>query len=75
MSEQTRTASVNPAALLTQDEARELLRIGRTTFYWLVKRGELDVVEIAGRRMVEPATLEAFIAANRRSAREVVSGP
>lgn len=75
MAEHTGTVEAKPVALLTLAEVQQLLRIGRTTLHGIVRRGELDVVEVAGRRMVEAATLEAYVAASRRSAREAVASP
>jgi excisionase family DNA binding protein len=55
-----------PAALLTLDEARNILRVARSTLYEIIGSGELEIVEIRGRRLVEPRTLTAYIARQRR---------
>jgi hypothetical protein len=54
--------------LLSVVEARSILGISEAGIYRLFARGELEVVEIAGRRLVEPDTLR-FIAARRRTGR------
>jgi hypothetical protein len=55
-----------PEALLNFEEARSILRVARSTFYEIIGSGELEVVEIRGRRLVEPGTLAAYIARQRR---------
>ncbi|RID91612.1 DNA-binding protein [Gemmobacter lutimaris] len=51
----------NPV-LFTVDEARAVLRIGRSLFYELVKNGRLPVVKLAGKTLVRRDDLDAFIA-------------
>lgn len=55
--------------LLSVAEARRILGISEAGVYRLFRLGELEVVEIAGRRLIEPNTLRAFIAARRRTRR------
>lgn len=47
--------------MYTLPEAADLLGIGRSTAYDLAKRGELDVVQLGGRRLVSPTVLEALL--------------
>lgn len=48
--------------LLTVKEAAETLGIGRSKFYELLKRGELDSVYIDGSRRVPTSALEEYVA-------------
>ena len=52
--------------LLTVSEAAESLGIGRTSFYTLVKKGRVPLVQIGGRSLVDPADIAALIAASKR---------
>lgn len=54
--------------LLTVPEAAKSLGICRTSLYALVGRGELPLVRIGGRSMVDPADLAALVAASKRTA-------
>ena len=61
--------------LLTIEEAAAVLRIGRTTFYDLIKRGQLRTVHIGRSCRVTRAELDRYVqrldsqqAATRRSA-------
>ncbi len=67
MEPQTDVADVMPR-LLTVSEAIDVLGICRTSFYKLVKRGRLPVVHISGRRLVDPADLQALISESKRKA-------
>lgn len=49
------------ALLLTVEEAAELLRLGRTTTYELVMRGEIPSVKIGRRRLVVRSGLSEFV--------------
>jgi hypothetical protein len=53
--------------LLSLSTARQLLGISQASLYRLLARGELEVVEVAGRRLIEPATLRTFISERRRT--------
>ncbi len=46
----------------TIDEARGILRIGRTLFYGLVNDKKIRLTKIAGKSLVKREDLEAFIA-------------
>ena len=46
----------------TVDEARSILRIGRSLFYELVKGKRLRVVKLAGKTLVRKEDLDAFVA-------------
>lgn len=46
----------------TVDEARAVLRIGRSLFYDLVKGKRLRVVKLAGKTLVRKEDLDAFVA-------------
>jgi excisionase family DNA binding protein len=49
-----------PAVLLKVEEAAELLRVGRTTVYALIKSGELASVPVGRLRRIRPADLAAY---------------
>jgi excisionase family DNA binding protein len=52
-----------PVRILYQlEEAAELLGVGRSTIYELVKRGELDLVKIGRRSLVSAEQLGANVA-------------
>lgn len=51
-------------ALLTLREARELLGVSNMSLWRLRNNGELPVVRIGGRVLVEPQALRDLIAAN-----------
>jgi len=53
-------------ALLSYDEAQKILGISRATFFKLLARSDLKAVEIGRRRLIEPAELRRFIAAQTR---------
>lgn len=53
---------MNEMVFYTVDEARGILRIGRSLFYELVKNGRLPVVKLAGKTLVRREDLDAFIA-------------
>lgn len=54
--------SAPPLGLLAVPGAARWLGIGRTTFYRLVSRGEIQTVQIGKRRLVAVADLEAYVA-------------
>ncbi len=47
--------------LLDREETRKALKLSDATIRRLVKRGELPVVEIGGRKLFRSSDLEAFI--------------
>jgi len=47
--------------LLMVNEVAEVLRVGRTTIYNLIKSGELKSVNVAGCRRVADSDLEEYI--------------
>ena len=51
------------SVLLTVEEAAELLRLGRTTTFELVMRGDIQSVKIGRRRLVPREGLNCYIAA------------
>lgn len=53
---------MNEPVFYTVDEARSILRIGRSLFYELVKDRRLRVVKLAGKTLVRREDLDAFIA-------------
>lgn len=53
---------MNETVFYTVDEARGILRIGRSLFYELVKDGRLRVVKLAGKTLVRRDDLNDFIA-------------
>jgi excisionase family DNA binding protein len=56
-----RAASLGVPALLTVDEAVELLRLGRSTVYELIETGELRSYVIGGRRLIPLEALRDLI--------------
>ena len=48
-------------ALLTNKEARRLVNIGTTNFYYLIRNGEICNINIGKSRRVEPAAIAEFI--------------
>jgi excisionase family DNA binding protein len=46
--------------LLTVEEAAELLALGRTTVYALIRSGDLNSVQVGRLRRVRPSDLAAF---------------
>ena len=51
--------------LLSIEEARAILRLSRATIWRRIAAGELPVVRITGRTLIERDALRAFIAARR----------
>ncbi len=47
--------------LCTVDEAAELLSIGRTSTYQLMRSGQLRSVKVGARRLIPWAALEEFV--------------
>ncbi|TYP81165.1 helix-turn-helix domain-containing protein [Blastococcus xanthinilyticus] len=56
-----REVSVVDRLLLTPEEAAELLRVGRTTVYALMKRGELRPVHIGRSCRISQAELGRYV--------------
>jgi excisionase family DNA binding protein len=56
-------ASATLEPLLSIAEARGLLGISEAGIYRLIGRGDLALVEVGGRRLIEPAELRRFVAA------------
>lgn len=48
--------------LCSVDEAAELLSIGKTNVFKLLKTGQLRSVKLGGRRLIPRAVLEDFVA-------------
>jgi excisionase family DNA binding protein len=62
MSEASAECSIDPAALLvTPEEAAVILRIGRSTVYELIARGELESVKIGRCRRIPRESLTAYV--------------
>jgi excisionase family DNA binding protein len=55
-------ASVEPRKLFAVPQAADILGIGRTTLYGLIKSGELQSVSVGRRRFVARDQLERFVA-------------
>jgi len=62
-------AAASLEELLSLPRTQAELGISRSYLFKLIAHGELEVVRIGNRTLVEPATLRAFIAANRSRAR------
>ena len=61
MAEQNPYRCRDRSLLCTVDEAGELLSIGRTSIYELMKSGRLRSVKVGSRRLIPRASLEAFV--------------
>jgi excisionase family DNA binding protein len=72
MTAETATDALEP--LYSLSEARQILGISRTSIYRLIERGDLAVVELGGRRLVEPEALRKLIDSRRRR-RDTVRSP
>ena len=48
--------------LLSVEEARHALGLGRTKFYDLIKSGELNTVKVGRLRKVTPEAIDGFVA-------------
>lgn len=48
--------------LLDVPEAMSVLRCGRTKFYELVRRGDIEIVKLDGRTLVLAESIDAFVA-------------
>ncbi len=48
--------------LLTVEEAADLLNIGRTTVYALIRTGQITSVRVGRLRRLRPADIEAYTA-------------
>lgn len=53
--------SEKPRVLYRVEDAAELLSIGRTSVYALIKNGELESVQIGHRRRVPADALAAYV--------------
>lgn len=52
--------------LLSTDEARQVLGVSRPTFSRMLKRGDLPVVKVGRRTLIDPDDLRRYIAARKR---------
>ena len=50
--------------LVSQKQAAHLLGVERTTIWRMIKRRDLDLVEIGSRRLVTMASVEGYIASH-----------
>ena len=48
--------------LLTVEQAAQSLQISRASIYPLLQRGEIQSIKIGRRRLIPPASLDAFVA-------------
>jgi excisionase family DNA binding protein len=62
----TQSTAPVPQLLLTVEEAAEVLRLGRTTVYNLIRAGDLDSVRIGRLRRVPLEELRRFTRERRR---------
>lgn len=60
--------------MYTITETADLLGIGRSTAYELAQRGELEVVQIGGRRLVSASTLTDLLGENPPAPSDLVVG-
>lgn len=52
---------ISPAQLLSPAEVAGRLRIGRSTVYELIDRGEIPAVRVGRQYRVEPERLDAYL--------------
>lgn len=57
----TRKDTRSDAALLSVDEARQRLGIGKSTLYLQMREGKLPYIKIGRRRLISPEALGRFI--------------
>jgi excisionase family DNA binding protein len=62
-------------ALHSLADVQQILRVSRHTVSRLVRRGDLPVVEIGGRTLIESADLRAFLASRKRRRGQDDDGP
>ncbi|QJY45594.1 helix-turn-helix domain-containing protein [Pseudonocardia broussonetiae] len=62
----TTETTVQPQLLLTVEEAAEVLRIGRTTMFELIRTGQVATVPIGRLRRVPLDALQQFIRERQR---------
>ncbi|MHA6779555.1 helix-turn-helix domain-containing protein [Pseudonocardia saturnea] len=62
----TTETTVQPQLLLTVEEAAEVLRIGRTTMFELIRTGQVATVPIGRLRRVPLDALRLFIRERQR---------
>ena len=62
----TTETTVQPQLLLTVEEAAEVLRIGRTTMFELIRTGQVATVPIGRLRRVPMGALQQFIQERQR---------
>lgn len=62
----TTETTVQPHLLLTVEEAAEVLRIGRTTMFELIRTGQVATVPIGRLRRVPLDALQLFIRERQR---------
>lgn len=60
-----------PPKLLNLNEACEALRISRWSMYQLINQHRIKTVRIAGRHLITPGDLDAFVARLRTGGEEV----
>jgi excisionase family DNA binding protein len=56
-----------PEALIPLGDVKDVLSVSAGTVFRLIRTGQLPVVRIGGRTLVEPAALRDFIAVRRSS--------
>ena len=56
---------VNEIKLLTFEECREMLRIGATTLYGLLRAGEIEHYKTGGRYLIPVAAVMNYLDRNR----------
>ena len=57
----TTTTDISPRWLLSIPEACKGLGVGRSTFYEMIARGDVEVVRIGRRALVPVAAIEAYV--------------
>jgi excisionase family DNA binding protein len=56
------TDQVEPRRMLTVEQAAEVLSVGRTTMFALVKSGEIESVRIGYLRRIPADAIDAYVA-------------
>ena len=66
LDDESRSGGV-PRMLISVDEFCESTHVGKTTFYGLVKRGDIRVLKVGRRTLIEFSEIAAFLARLRQA--------
>jgi excisionase family DNA binding protein len=69
------TRSTSMEALHSLADVRRILGVSRPTVHRLVRRGDLPVIKVGSRTLIEPADLRDYLAAKKRRRGQHDDGP